>query len=60
MADFDKDGLSNTFIVAVAICLVCSVVVSGIAVATMHTRNHMHFVFIRLKVLHVLLQFEFA
>ncbi len=33
MADFDKDGLSNTFIVAVVLCLVCSVIVSGIAVA---------------------------
>ncbi len=33
MADFDKDSLSNTFIVAVAVCLVCSVIVSGIAVA---------------------------
>ena len=33
MANFDKDSLSNTFIMAVAICLVCSVVVSGIAVA---------------------------
>lgn len=33
MASFDKDGLSNTFLVALAVCLVCSVVVSGIAVA---------------------------
>ncbi|MEM7000200.1 MAG: Na(+)-translocating NADH-quinone reductase subunit C [Pseudomonadota bacterium] len=33
MADFDKDSLSNTFTVAVAICLVCSIIVSGIAVA---------------------------
>ncbi len=33
MASFDKDSLSNTFIVAVGICLVCSVIVSGIAVA---------------------------
>lgn len=30
---FNKDSLSNTFIVAIAICLVCSVVVSGFAVA---------------------------
>ena len=33
MASFDKDSLSNTFIMAVAICLVCSVIVSGVAVA---------------------------
>ncbi|MEM7096982.1 MAG: Na(+)-translocating NADH-quinone reductase subunit C [Pseudomonadota bacterium] len=33
MASFDKDSLSNTFIVAFAVCLVCSVIVSGIAVA---------------------------
>jgi len=33
VASFDKDSLSNTFIVAVGICLVCSVIVSGIAVA---------------------------
>ena len=33
MASFDKDSLSNTFIVAVGICLVCSIIVSGIAVA---------------------------
>lgn len=33
MASFDKDSLSNTFIVAFAVCLVCSIVVSGIAVA---------------------------
>ena len=33
MASFDKDSLSNTFIVAIGICLVCSVVVSGLAVA---------------------------
>lgn len=33
MASFDKDSLSNTFIVALALCLVCSVIVSGIAVA---------------------------
>ncbi|MEM9620160.1 MAG: Na(+)-translocating NADH-quinone reductase subunit C [Pseudomonadota bacterium] len=33
MASFDKDSLSNTFIVALALCLVCSIIVSGIAVA---------------------------
>ena len=33
MASFDKDSLSNTFIVAFAVCLVCSIIVSGIAVA---------------------------
>jgi Na+-transporting NADH:ubiquinone oxidoreductase subunit C len=33
VADFNKDGLSNTFIVALAVCLVCSVIVSGVAVA---------------------------
>jgi len=33
VASFDKDSLGNTFIVAISICLVCSVVVSGIAVA---------------------------
>ncbi|MEQ8689220.1 MAG: Na(+)-translocating NADH-quinone reductase subunit C [Pseudomonadales bacterium] len=33
MADFDKDSLSNTFLVAVVLCLVCSIIVSGIAVA---------------------------
>lgn len=33
MSSFDKDSLSNTFIVAIGICLVCSIVVSGIAVA---------------------------
>ena len=33
MASFDKDSLANTFIVAVAVCLVCSIIVSGIAVA---------------------------
>jgi Na+-transporting NADH:ubiquinone oxidoreductase subunit C len=33
VASFDKDSLSNTFIVAVGICLVCSVIVSGLAVA---------------------------
>ena len=30
---FNKDSLSNTFIVAFAVCLVCSIIVSGIAVA---------------------------
>jgi len=33
VASFDKDSLQNTFTVAVAICLVCSVIVSGVAVA---------------------------
>ena len=33
MADFDKDGMSNTFITALAVCLVCSIIVSGLAVA---------------------------
>ncbi len=33
MASFEKDGLKNVFIVALGVCLVCSVVVSGIAVA---------------------------
>ncbi len=33
MASFDKDSLTNTFTVAIAMCLVCSVVVSGVAVA---------------------------
>ena len=33
MASFDKDGLKNVFLVALGVCLVCSVVVSGIAVA---------------------------
>ena len=33
MASFNKDSLSNTFMVAFAVCLVCSIVVSGIAVA---------------------------
>ncbi len=33
MAEFDKDSLRNTFIVALLLCLVCSVIVSGIAVA---------------------------
>lgn len=39
MASFDKDSLSNTFIVAIGICLVCSVVVSGIAVALKPTQQ---------------------
>ncbi len=39
MADFDKDSLSNTFIVAIAVCLVCSVIVSGIAVALKPTQQ---------------------
>ncbi len=30
---FDKDSLSNTFLVAVVMCLLCSVIVSGVAVA---------------------------
>jgi Na+-transporting NADH:ubiquinone oxidoreductase subunit C len=29
----DKDSLANTFVVAIALCLVCSVMVSGMAVA---------------------------
>ncbi len=33
MANFDKDSLSNTFIVALAVCLFCSIIVSGVAVA---------------------------
>lgn len=33
MAEFNKDSLSNTFIVAFCVCLVCSVIVSSIAVA---------------------------
>lgn len=33
MADFDKDSLTNTFVVAIVVCLVCSVLVSGVAVA---------------------------
>jgi Na+-transporting NADH:ubiquinone oxidoreductase subunit C len=39
VSSFDKDSLSNTFIVAIAICLVCSVVVSGIAVALKPTQQ---------------------
>ena len=32
MADFDKDGLRNVLIVAISVCLVCSIVVSTAAV----------------------------
>ena len=39
MADFNKDSLSNTFIVALGVCLVCSIVVSGIAVALKPTQQ---------------------
>ena len=39
MANFDKDSLSNTFIMALAVCLVCSVIVSGIAVALKPTQQ---------------------
>ena len=31
MANSSKDGLANTFLIALAVCLVCSVVVSGMA-----------------------------
>ena len=31
MAEFNKESLSNTFLVALAVCLVCSVIVSGMA-----------------------------
>ena len=31
MASFSKDGLANTFMIALAVCLVCSVIVSGMA-----------------------------
>ena len=31
MANFNKDGLANTFLIALAVCLVCSVIVSGMA-----------------------------
>ena len=31
MASFNKDGLANTFLIALAVCLVCSVIVSGMA-----------------------------
>ena len=30
--DFNKDGMANTLIVAIGICLVCSIVVAGSAV----------------------------
>lgn len=33
MAEFNKEGLSNTFIVALGVCLVCSIIVSSLAVA---------------------------
>ena len=33
MSEFNKDGLGNTFFIAIAVCLVCSVLVSGAAVA---------------------------
>ena len=33
MAKLDKDSLANTFLIAVFLCLVCSVVVSSMAVA---------------------------
>lgn len=33
MSSFNKDSLSNTFAVAVGICLVCSIIVSGVSVA---------------------------
>jgi Na+-transporting NADH:ubiquinone oxidoreductase subunit C len=33
VASFDKDSLANTFVVALALCLVCSVIVSSLAVA---------------------------
>ena len=33
MASFDKDSLGNTFVVAIVMCLICSVIVSGVAVA---------------------------
>ncbi len=39
MASFDKDSLSNTFIVALAVCLVCSIIVSSIAVALKPTQQ---------------------
>ena len=31
MANSNKDGLANTFLIALAVCLVCSVIVSGMA-----------------------------
>ena len=39
MANFDKDSLSNTFLMALAVCLVCSVIVSGVAVALKPTQQ---------------------
>ncbi len=33
MSNFDRDGIRNIFIVALSVCLVCSVIVSGAAVA---------------------------
>ena len=33
MAKLDKDSLGNTFFIAIFLCLVCSIVVSGLAVA---------------------------
>ncbi len=33
MSEFNKDGLGNILFVAIAVCLVCSIVVSGAAVA---------------------------
>ena len=33
MAEYNKDGLGNIFFIAVAVCLVCSIIVSGAAVA---------------------------
>ena len=33
MAKLDKDSLANTFLIAVFLCLVCSIVVSSMAVA---------------------------
>ena len=39
MSNFEKDGLNNTFIMALAVCLVCSIVVSGIAVALKPTQQ---------------------
>ena len=33
MAKLDKDSLGNTFFIAIFLCLVCSIIVSGLAVA---------------------------
>ena len=33
MAELNKEGLANTFVVAIGLCLVCSILVSGAAVA---------------------------